>query len=76
MCALIYLLTYFQAKSIFKAYKLLMMNTKKHGFCLLMLHEFKPQHNASKTVANINRTWGDEYNVIRQYKDASRNSVV
>ena len=38
-----------------------MMNIKKHDLCLLMLHEFKFRHNASKTVANINRAWGDGY---------------
>ena len=36
-----------------------MMDTKKHDLCLLMLHEFKLGHNASKTVANINRAWGN-----------------
>ncbi|KAF2358304.1 Transposase type 1 [Trinorchestia longiramus] len=36
------------------------MNMTKHDLRLLMLHEFKLGHNASKASANINRAWGEE----------------
>ncbi|KAF2350509.1 Transposase type 1 [Trinorchestia longiramus] len=36
------------------------MNMTKHDLRLLMLHEFKLGHNASKASANIHRAWGEE----------------
>ena len=33
------------------------MNAQKHEFLILLMQDFKFRHNASKTLANVNRLW-------------------
>lgn len=44
-----------------KHYIRLIVNLKKGEMHLLFLIEFKRSRNASQTVADINRPWGDGY---------------
>ncbi|KAF2361242.1 Pleckstrin domain [Trinorchestia longiramus] len=53
-----------------------MMNMKKHDLRLLMLHEFKLGHNASKASANINEHGEKSPQGIGQYEGGSGNSGV